>query len=312
MLDIKCVATAAVAAVAFFFSSAVAEEHVAVYGQVYPERNGDLSYENDVVAFRIYGPETQRRGEKSYGYDIFVKYPDSGIVLPDLYREQCSPSNWTKVDSLRKIDKTAAKAFEEAFTYHIDHGKGADFYAVGPTLGCGVAALLDEGGRICYPWCYEKAEIVENGPDRFEAELSFAPIAIGGDTITERRRIILERGSYLNSCEVSYEGLSRPYTLVVGVPRRDDGQAEMDAEKGVLAYEDPTQRKDSGKIFTGVILPGGAEGMLEDQGHILAMTTVRPGEPLLYYWGNAWSKGNIDSFEKWIGYLNGFLSSQGD
>ncbi len=305
-------ATAAIAAVAFFIFSAEAEECRMVYGQVYTERNDDLSYENDVVAFRIYGPETQRRGEKSYGYDIFVKYPDSGIVLPYLYGEQCSPSNWAKVDSLKKIDKGAAKAFEDTFTYHIDHGKGADCYAVGPTLGCGVAALLDEDGKIRYPWCYESVEILENGPERFEAMLSFAPVVIGQDTVTERRRIVLEKGSYLNLCEVSYEGLSHPYSLVAGVPRRDDGEALMDAESGVLAYADPTQRNDSGKIFTGIILPGGAEEMLEDQGHILAKTTLNPGEKFQYYWGNSWSKGRIATFEEWKKYLKGFLSSQSD
>lgn len=307
-------ATAAIAAVAFFLTplSALAEERGAVYGQFYPERNDDLSYENDVVAFRIYGPATQRNGERSYGYDIFVKYPESGTVLPGLYGAQCSPANWATVDSLRRIDKAEAKRFEESFTYHIDHGSGADFYAVGATLGCGVAALLDEDGKIRYPWCYETAEIIENGPDRFEALLSFAPVVIGTDTVTERRRISLEKGSYLNSCEVSYEGFSHPYTLVVGVPRRDDGPAVTDAGSGILAYEDPTQRDDSGKIFTGVIVPCGAEAMYEDQGHILAKATLHPGETFHYYWGNAWSKGKIATLKEWTDYLGEFISSQDD
>ncbi|MDE7421869.1 MAG: DUF4861 domain-containing protein [Muribaculaceae bacterium] len=306
-------ATAAVAAVAFFSASPVlGAERGNVYGRVYPERNDDLSYENDVVAFRIYGPKTQRNGEKSFGYDIFAKYPDSGLVLPYLYGEQCGSANWAKADSLRKIDKELAKKFEESFTYHIDHGKGADFYAVGPTLGCGVAALLDADGKIQFPWCYDEVEIVENGPDRFEAKLSFAPVVIGSDTIAERRRLVLDKGSYLNYCEVSYEGLSHPYSIVAGVPRRDDGRAVMELERGVIAYEDPTQRKDSGKIFTGVIIPGGAEDMLEDQGHILAKCTIRPGETFRYYWGNGWSKGRIATMDEWIDYLNGFLASQGE
>ncbi|MDE5997227.1 MAG: DUF4861 domain-containing protein [Muribaculaceae bacterium] len=314
MHNLLHVATAAIAAVAFISASlpAMSDGRGDVYGRFYPERNDDLSYENDVVAFRIYGPATQKHGEKSFGYDIFVKYPGAGLVLPYLYGEQCSASNWAKVDSLRKIDKTMAKEFEKSFTYHIDHGRGADCYAVGPTLGCGVAALLDEEGMIQFPWCYETAEIVDNGPDRFEALLSFAPVMIGQDTITERRRIVLEKGSYLNSCEVTYDGLSHPYSLVVGVPRRDEGAALMDAASGVVAYEDPTQRSDSGKIFTGIVIPGGANEMIEDQGHILAKSIVEPGETFRYYWGNAWSKGKMTTFDEWVGYLNGFLSSQGD
>lgn len=314
MQNLLRIATAAVAAVALFSSSLPikGDEKGDVYGRFYPDRNDDLSYENDVVAFRIYGPQTQRNGEKSFGYDIFAKYPGSGIVLPYLYGEQCSSSNWAKVDSLRKIDNEEAKKFEESFTYHIDHGKGADFYAVGSTLGCGVAALIDRDGTIRFPWCYEKAEIVENGPDRFEALLTFAPVVIAQDTIAERRRIVLDKGSYLNYCEVSFDGLSHSYEIVTGFPRRDDGMAIMELERGVIAYEDPTQRNDSGKIFTGIIIPSGAEVMFEDQGHILAKKIIRPGETFCYYWGNAWSKGNISTFDEWINYLNGFLALQDD
>lgn len=276
-----------------------------VYGQVYPQRNDDLSYENDVVAFRIYGPKTQRNGERSFGYDIFAKYPDSGLVLPILYGNQCSSANWAKMDSLRKTDPSKAKAFEESFTYHIDHGQGADFYAVGATLGCGVAALLDDDGKIAYPWCYDKVDILENGPDRFVAALTFAPVVIGGDTIVEKRRLTLDKGSYLNECEVTYDGLSKPRTIVAGVPRRDDGRSFQSKKLGILAYEDPTQRSDSGKIFVGVVFPDGVDQMYEGQGHILGATTISPGETFTYKWGNAWSKGRIPTFDAWLNYLSG-------
>ena len=277
-----------------------------VGGRVYPERNDDLAFENDLVAFRIYGPETQRRGEKSYGYDIFCKYPDRGMALPYLYGEQCSRENWARVDSLRKAGlKQEAKEFENSFTYHIDHGMGADFYAVGPTLGCGVAALLDDEGKIVYPWCYETVEVVENGPERFEAVLTFAPVKIGNDMVTERRRLRLDKGSRMTDCEVTYDGLTTPRTVVAGVPRRDGGAAFMSPKTGVLAYEDPTQRNDSGKIYVGVQIPGGDERMYEDQGHILASKSLKPGETLRYRFGYAWSKGDLKRFADWLNYLTG-------
>lgn len=275
-----------------------------VYGRVYPERNEDLAFENDLVAFRIYGPETQRRGERSYGYDIFCKYPDSGIVLPKLYGEQCSRANWARVDSLRKAGmKQEAKTFEDSFTYHIDHGMGADIYAVGATLGCGVAALLDDEGKMVYPWCHEKVDIEENGPERFVAVLTFAPVKIGTDMVTERRRLTLDKGSRMAECEVTYDGLTRERTLVAGMPRRDDGKTFMSARMGVLAYSDPTQRRDSGRIYTGIQIPGGAERVYEDQGHILAAKTLKPGETLRYRFGYAWSKGDLKRFGDWLNYL---------
>lgn len=274
------------------------------YGRIYPERNDDLAYENNLVAFRIYGPETQRRGEKSFGYDIFCKYPDSGIVLPTLYESQVSAANWAKVDSLRKCDPAKAKELENAFTYHIDHGMGADFYAVGATLGCGTTALLDDDGKIIFPWCYDKVEIIENGPERFEALLTFKPVAVGNDSVTERRRLVLCKDSYLNECEVSYEGLTQPRTVVAGIPRRDDGRSFMSPAMGIIAYEDPTQRDDSGKIYTGVTIAGGAERMYEDQQHLLAAKTIRPGETFRYSWGYAWSKGRLPRWSDWLNYLS--------
>lgn len=52
-----------------------------VTGRLYPERADDVAWENEKVGFRIYGPATQAKGERSFGYDIFFKYPDKGLVL---------------------------------------------------------------------------------------------------------------------------------------------------------------------------------------------------------------------------------------
>lgn len=95
-------------------------------GRVYPERNDDLAWENGLVAFRAYGPATQRNGERAFGYDLFLKYPDKGPVLERLYAAQTSARNWAVVDSLRKTDPDRAREFERSFTYHVDHGYGMD------------------------------------------------------------------------------------------------------------------------------------------------------------------------------------------
>ena len=41
-----------------------------VFGQFYPSRRDDITYENNLGGYRIYGPGTQKAGEKSFGYDI--------------------------------------------------------------------------------------------------------------------------------------------------------------------------------------------------------------------------------------------------
>lgn len=276
-----------------------------VSGRVYPERNDDLSWENDLVAFRVYGPETQRRGERSFGYDLFLKYPEKGAVLERLYGEQCSRANWQKVDSLRKIDPKLAKEFENSFTYHLDHGYGMDCYAVGPTLGCGVAAIA-VGDSICYPWCYEKVDIVENGPERFKAVLTFAPVKIGGDNVVETRTISLDKGTHLNHCEVRYDGLSAPVDVVVGFPKRGTPKEYADVSKGIIAITDPTQGDSNGTIFLGVKTDNKCKGTQVLDNHELLRLQLKPGETLSYDWGFAWDRTDIPTFEKWISYLDNY------
>ena len=273
------------------------------YGRVFPERADDLAWENDVVAFRAYGPATQQKGERAYGYDIFFKYPGKGLVLETLYGNQCSAENWAKVDSLNKIDWHLGKDFENSFTYHIDHGLGMDCYAVGSTLGAGAPALM-QGDSICYSWCYESVEILQNGPERFVARMTFAPRAIGGDTaVVETRTITLERGAHLNQCEVRYEGLTQPVEVATGFPLRDEHPYFTDSEHGIIAYSDPTQGSDNGHAMLGAIVPGGFERVLKADGHILGIRTLQPGETFEYSFGYAWDKTDIKDFNSWLNYL---------
>lgn len=279
-----------------------------VSGRIYPERADDIAFENELVGFRIYGPATQAKGEKAFGYDIFLKHPTQRQILEDLYRPETSPATWVKVDSLRKIDPKLADDYIASFSYHIDHGLGMDCYAVGPTLGAGVAAILHDG-QIQFPWCYDKAEVLENGPELFAVRLDFAPVQVGESTVTEHRLISLEAGSQLARCQVWYDGLTGPTTVVAGFPRRDKSKAVKNVRKGYLAYADPTQGPDNGKAMLGIVVNNKVDRMAEVQGHILAYTTLQPGQKLDYYYGFAWDRANdIKDMKEWDGYLADFSS----
>ena len=41
-------------------------------GRYYPERVDDVAWENDLTAFRAYGPALQETGERAFGYDIWT------------------------------------------------------------------------------------------------------------------------------------------------------------------------------------------------------------------------------------------------
>lgn len=281
-----------------------------VSGDIRPERADDISWENEKVGFRVYGPATQARGEKAFGYDIFFKHPTSELILDSLYAAQTSSTNWAKVDSLRKIDPKLASDFEKSFTYHLDHGLGMDCYAVGPTLGDGVAVLM-EGDSLCFAWCYDKVKILDNGPIRFSVSLDFAPRVVGSDSaVVEHRVITLDSGSHLNEAKVWYDGLSSPRKVAAGFPRRDDAPALLNATEGIIAYSDPTQGTDNGRALLGVVIPEGADSAFEGQGHILATTVLEPSDTLQYNWGFAWSRTDIDTMYKWVQYLEQFAKTK--
>lgn len=278
-------------------------ERPVVGGRAYPERNDDFSWENELVAFRAYGPKTQKNKEKAFGYDIFFKHPSPELMLDTLYERQCSKANWAKADSLGKIDKKLRQQWVDGYvTYHKDHGRGMDCYAVGATLGAGAPALF-EGDSILFSWCYDTVEILEQTPEKISFRLDFAPRAVAGDSaVVEHRLITLQAGEHLNSSEVWYDGLSAPHTVVVGYPLRDATPTYADASTGIVAYSDPTQGPDNGRALLGLILEG-ADSTFTSNGHILASRTIAPGQKLAYRWGFAWDRADIPSLEAWTEYL---------
>ena len=274
-----------------------------VGGRFYPKRRDDVSYENELMGFRIYGPGTQQAGEKSYGYDLFLKHPTDELIVPQLYAPETDDAVWAKVDSLRKIDNGLAEDFIKTFSYHLDHGLGMDCYAVGATLGAGVAAVLD-GDSICYPWCYEKAEIIDNGPLRFTLALDFAPVAKGKyASVGEHRILTLDSQSHLNRCRVWYDGLEGETTLVAGFPLRDDSEVLEDNGRGIVTYADPTQGPDNGKAMVAVVMAG-ADSIFRKDGHAVMSKTVAPTDTLDYRWGFAWDRADIQSLGDWKDYLD--------
>lgn len=273
-----------------------------VCGRAYPERADDIAWENETGGYRVYGPATQARGERAFGYDLFFKYEGEPVV-ESLYQAQTSAENWHKVDSLRAIDPQLAKDFEHSFTYHVDHGKGMDCYAVGATLGAGVPVPYSESG-LNFAWCYEKARILNNGPVRFTVELTFAPRAIGADTaIVETRTITLDSHALLNRSSVRYIGATDSITVAVGFPRRDDTPAYTSAD-GVIAYSDPTQGPDNGRPYLGIVAPKGFDSTLEAHGHILGLKTIAPEQTYEYSWGFVWNRNESEiSLDSWTSRL---------
>ena len=199
----------------------------------------------------------------------------------------------------------------DTLSFHVDRGYGMDVYAVGPTLGAGIAALMDNE-TISYPYCYSSYEILDNGPLRFTVKFTFRPIACGDDKeVLETRIITLDAGSHLNRTTVSFANLTSPKEIVAGIILREDGgQWAADAEKGYISYPAPTQNHDTRKevdngiIYVGHVYPNDLKTAHESHGHILTRSDYAPESEFVYYWGFGWDHSDILTHEQWNEYLD--------
>lgn len=278
-----------------------------VCGRVYPKRMDDLAWENDLVGFRAYGPALQARGERGFGYDLFTKRGTDLPVLEEMYALETDKETWDKIYELKKTNFSASEELRKSITYHVDHGYGMDCYAVGPTLGAGVAALY-QNDSIVYPWCYKECEILDNGPLRFTARLKFTPLVVDGDSIVETRVLTLDLGSHLNRTSVSYTSLKTATPIVAGMALHDTvGKIKLAVEDGFITYEDPTTGPGQGKIFVGLAFPGDIKEAKIHEGHALAFSEYIPESEFTYYWGFAWSHADITTIETWDEYMYQFV-----
>lgn len=295
-----------------------------VEGRHYPERVDDIAWENDLTAYRCYGPALQASGERAFGYDVWVKNTPSPVVA-ERYANELNPDTQARIAELRQQRRfDEADALYHSVSYHVDHGNGMDCYKVGPTLGGGTAALMD-GGQIVYPYCWASYEIMERGPLRFMMKLTYNPFEYQGDSLVETRIVSLAMGSQLNRTIVSYNGMSKSATLAAGIVVHPENQGPeayvLSTEKGYIGYQDLTDNihNDNGEIYVGIVAPwaknteyqafGPAEAASRGaSGHVLATGDINPEDSVTYYWGSAWSKAGWQSLDEWSRYLEDYAA----
>lgn len=256
------------------------------WGRAYDFRKDDIAWENDRIGFRVYGPKFQRDGDIGYGIDVWVKNtPD--LVVEMFYNDNCFHKK----------------------SFHQDHGYGLDCYNVGASLGCGTPTLV-HNGKMMFPYCYESYKILDNGPLRFTLQLDFAPTVVGNDrNVVEHRLISLDKGSNFCKATVWYDGIKEAHDLAVGIVLHDKSKQTL-TDKNRLLYADPTgaAEKHNFQIYTGVLFPDGgfktrkepyAEPVKGVFGHLTGTKKGYTGSAVTYYFGAAWSKYDVRTFDEW-------------
>ena len=282
-----------------------AEPKAYAQGKVYPIRKDDLAWENDRSAYRLYGPALQKTGERSFGIDVWVKNTPE-LVVEERYTKDHEGN--LKEDSLRKAgQKVALDDIDRNTSFHLDHGNGMDAYGVGPSLGCGTPALMNDG-KLVFPYCYETCLIRDNGPLRFTAELTYGTT---GDGITEHRLLSLDKGSHFNRMTVWYDGIEKPTALAAGVVLHGDEGLVLG--KNYVRYADPTDRPDlnQSQVFVATLFPDGVSKtklLKGELNHAIGIVNRYLGAPYTYFFGSAWSLYDVGSEAQWQNVIDKFMA----
>jgi hypothetical protein len=277
-----------------------------VYGRLFPERADDMTWENDLGIYRMYGPALQRSGEKSFGTDVWTKSTPE-LVLEKRYKMHL----WGvgQRDSLKRAGKPKkANEIYLATSFHHDHGEGMDVYSVGPSLGCGAPALM-KNGELVYPYCFKDYKILDNGPIRFTVELTYHP---NGDGVTEHRLVSLDRGSHYNKITVWYDDMKQSAAWASGMVL--NGEGELALGKDYVLYADPTDnpKVNQSQIYVGTLFPNGVDKTTKLNGnktHALGIVNKYNGKPYTYYFGSAWSCNDVKTMAEWQLLANNYLNN---
>ncbi|MDR2469643.1 MAG: DUF4861 domain-containing protein [Tannerella sp.] len=270
-------------------------------GRFITERKDDFAWENDRVAFRIYGPALLEVDGPSNGLDLWYKRTDRLII-----------DKWYK-DDLAGVR-----------SYHTDHGEGLDDYKVGRTLGGGMMAPY-AGNRLWLNENFVRQEILENGPLRTTFRLIYKDLTVDGKTFGESRIFSLDAGAQLTKVTQVY-GTDETIPVAAGIVQRG-GADEMVAhvrsnEVASLVYAEPPSES-VGNVYVGLVFPNGLDttattvytlihpktGKEETHSHVLAVTSYRPGCPITYYAGYGWSKFGFSQPADFHTYIERFVES---
>ena len=254
-----------------------------------PEREDDMAWENDIAAFRMYGPALMKIQNPSNGVDIWMKYKDEPVM-----------------DSLYAGD------LQRRITYHEDNGLGGlDCYDVNHTLGAGgVAPYFNQ---LWIGNAFDRYEILESCPLRSVFTLYYDSIPVNGNYFSEALTVTNDAGSPLNKGVVRFEGIGE-IQLATGIfMHRDSVSTFFDRENRIISYTKnafSSKKVPHGQTYIGVYTPDmtGEPFVVDEQYFVLNDYNI--GDEFTYYFGGGWSKWKFPTENDWLAALAHFSKAK--
>jgi hypothetical protein len=251
------------------------------FGRFVPERMDDYAWENDRIAFRIYGTALIEKDGPSNGIDVWIKRTDK-MVIDRWYADYLAGKN----------------------TYHDDNGEGCDCFKVGRTLGAGAMAPF-VNDSLWLGINFSSHETLDNGPVRTSFRLTYPPFPVNGAMVSETRTFSLDAGSQLSRVTEEYSGLNKAFPVAAGIIERPEGAViPVPGDTQAIAYR--LDGGTNGITYVGTILPVPGATVTQKSDHLLITGKYTPGNPLTYYTGAGWSKWGFDTDQAWVDYLSSF------
>lgn len=248
------------------------------YVRYVPERSEDIAWENDRIAYRVYGPPV--KDKVGSGVDIWVKSVKYPII-----------NKWYRLNA-------------EGKSYHIDRGEGCDFYNVGFYRGCGGLAVWEKNRPYCSQ-TYTRHRILKNNKKEILFELTYNPWDAGNILVSEKKLIEMKKGSnFFKVISTINTNKEDELVVAVGLTFFENPEVTRDLRTGSLVLWEQVDPK-HGFIGTALIVnPGDLKDIVSYGKDWFALIRVKPGVPFTYYAGACWD-GNTKFRQKsdWLKYV---------
>ncbi len=261
-------------------------EDYRVYARFVRERHDDFAWENDRVAFRLYGE----------ALETFEKEPLTSSAV-DTWSKRTSRlvlNDWYLVDD-----------------YHRDHGEGGDFYPAGKTRGCGGSGLVIDGA-LAVSKNFRSSRVLASGPLRVVFEVSYPEWEKPGLKVTEVKRVTLDAGSHFNRFESVYATSGDgPVTWAAGIRKAGGVVPRVERERGIVrTWEHQDRYGEDGWLGCGLVVdPAAIVDAREEGGNQLLVARTPKGQPATWYAGSGWDRsGDFPDVAAWDRYLDAFAA----
>lgn len=267
----------------------VPESKLTTYSRLVPERVDDYAWENDKIAFRVYGPKGQKEAlagvngsTLSSGVDIWLKRTDQPII-----------NKWYK------------GYMTDPMYYHKDtRGEGYDPYHVGDSRGTGGTGIW-KNDSLQVSQNFVTSKTIATGPLRTVFELTYNPWSEYG--VKETKRISLDLGSNFSKFESTFEAEKQVPNYTIGVTlHKNESEAKLNDKSGYYLH---WEKIDDAFVGEGIVVDPkivdksiAFTSKTPDQSNLLVIT--KPQQKLVYYAGFAWQKSEqVQTQKDWEALL---------